>query len=146
MSKSCIDCYMWPYGVHTKTCSECHDLSNWKPNLPDNVTDINLGSKADDPLAKDDGGKLEIDLVPPQIARDIAEVRMFAVSGKYPDPEGWRRVHIRRYVNALMRHLLAFLEDNDSVDEESGIPHYKHAACNMAFICELKKEANNEIN
>lgn len=23
------------------------------------------------------------------------------------------------------------------VDTESGIPHYKHMACNMAFICEM---------
>jgi hypothetical protein len=43
-------------------------------------------------------------------------------------------------VNALLRHTLAFWEDNSSVDEESGIPHYKHMACNLAFICELMKE------
>lgn len=61
MSKSCIDCYMWPYGVHTKTCSECHDLSNWKPNLPDNVTDINVGNKQE---AKADSGKDRPTLVP----------------------------------------------------------------------------------
>ena len=26
------------------------------------------------------------------------------------------------------------------MDEESGIPHYKHAATNMAFICEMMRE------
>lgn len=29
--------------------------------------------------------------------------------------------------------------DPDSKDDESGIPHYKHMACNMAFICDMMK-------
>ena len=29
-------------------------------------------------------------------------------------------------------------------DAESGIEHYKHMACNMAFICELMKEKAND--
>lgn len=89
---------------------------------------------------KKDAGKLEVGLVPVQIVRDIAEVRMFAVHDKYPDPDGWRRVELRRYINAMLRHTLAFWEDPNSVDEESGIPHYKHAECNWAFISELMKE------
>lgn len=89
-------------------------------------------------IAKADAGKLEIDLVPAQIARDIAEVRMYG-NAKYGDPNNWKKVELRRYVNALLRHTLEFLDDNGSVDEESGIPHYKHMACNMAFICEMMK-------
>lgn len=88
--------------------------------------------------AKSDAGKLEIDLVPMQIVRDIALVRMYG-NAKYGDPQNWKRVELRRYINALLRHLLAFLEDNGSTDEESGIEHYKHMACNMAFICEMMK-------
>lgn len=89
--------------------------------------------------AKADAGKLELDLVPVQIVRDIAQVRMYGTA-KYHDPENWRKVELRRYINALLRHTLAFIEDPDSVDEESGIPHYKHMACNMAFICQIMKE------
>ena len=77
--------------------------------------------------------------MPRQIIRDIAEVRGFGVM-KYSDPENWRRVEIERYRDALMRHLLAYLDDPDSVDEESGIQHWKHAACNLSFICELEHE------
>lgn len=88
--------------------------------------------------AKADGGKLELDLVPMQILRDVAEVRMYG-NKKYGDPENWRTVELRRYVNALLRHTLAFVEDYASRDEESGIEHYKHMACNMAFICEMMK-------
>ncbi len=88
--------------------------------------------------AKADQGKLELALVPVQIIRDIAEVRMYG-NKKYGDPNNWKTVELRRYVNALLRHTLAFVEDYESVDEESGIEHYKHMACNMAFICEMMK-------
>ena len=90
-------------------------------------------------VAKADDGKLEIDLVPMQIVRDIAEVRMYG-NRKYGDPENWRQVELRRYINALLRHTLAFAESANSIDEESGIPHYKHMACNAAFICHMMAE------
>lgn len=89
--------------------------------------------------AKADRGKLELDLVPVQIIRDIAQVRMYGTA-KYHDPDNWRQVELRRYINAMLRHTLAFLEDIRAVDEESGLPHYKHAECNWAFISELMKE------
>ena len=34
----------------------------------------------------------------------------------------------------MMRHLLHYISDPKSVDEESGYPHLWHAACNMAFL------------
>ena len=90
-------------------------------------------------FAKADNGKLQISLVPMQINKDIAEVRMYGTN-KYNSPNNWAIVEMQRYVDALLRHLIAFIEDNNSVDEESGIPHYKHAATNMAFICEMMRE------
>ena len=101
--------------------------------------DIIWHKTGDVPSAKDDGGKAEIDLVPMQIVRDIAQVRMYG-NQKYGDPENWKSVELRRYVNALLRHTLAFAENVNAVDEESGIAHYKHMACNLAFICEMMKE------
>ena len=88
--------------------------------------------------AKHDEGKLQLSLVPVQIVRDIAEVRMYG-NKKYGDPESWRAVEKQRYVDAMLRHLLAYLEDPDGVDQESGIPHYKHCVCNWAFICEMER-------
>jgi hypothetical protein len=89
--------------------------------------------------AKADAGKLQIHMVPMQIVRDIAEVRMYGTK-KYGDENNWRKVELMRYVDALLRHTLAFVEDIYSVDEESGIPHYKHMACNQSFISELMRE------
>lgn len=91
---------------------------------------------------KADDGKLQIRMVPPQIVRDIAVIREYG-NRKYNDPHSWRRVEVDRYVDALLRHTLDFIEDYYSVDEESGHYHYQHMACNMAFLCELLKEGNN---
>lgn len=95
--------------------------------------------------AKADAGKLKITLVPRQIIWDIAAVRMYG-NKKYPEggPENWRQVEVERYKDALLRHLLAYLDDPLSVDEESGLPHRWHMECNMAFIAELEKELTNE--
>lgn len=89
--------------------------------------------------AKRDEGKLQLSLVPTQIIRDIAEVRMYG-NKKYGDPDNWKNVEMERYIDALYRHFLAFMDDPKSIDEESGIPHYKHMACNMAFICHMMKD------
>lgn len=93
--------------------------------------------------AKYDAGKVRPSLVPVQIIWDVAEIREYGVK-KYADPENWRKVELQRYIDALYRHWLAFLEDKHSKDPESNIEHYKHMACNMAFICELMKEENND--
>ena len=106
-----------------------------------NVADTNVGNTLDQ-TAKSDAGKLQLTLVPTQIIRDIAEVREYGVK-KYADSENWKRVELERYRDALYRHLLEYLDDHNGVDEESGIPHYKHIACNMAFICELEQQIRN---
>lgn len=92
-----------------------------------------------DQSAKADNGKPKLTLVPRQIIYDICEVREYG-NKKYHDPDNWRNVEIERYRDALFRHFMAYLDDPDGVDEESGIPHYKHMACNMAFICEMEKK------
>lgn len=92
---------------------------------------------APDQTAKQDAGKLQITLVPTQIIRDIAEVRMYG-NKKYGSSDNWKNVEPVRYRDALMRHLLAYIDDPKSIDTESGLPHLWHAACNMAFLCEME--------
>ena len=94
-------------------------------------------SKMPDQTAKQDAGKLQITLVPTQIIRDIAEVRMYG-NKKYGSADNWKNVEPVRYRDALMRHLLAYIDDPKSIDAESGLPHLWHAACNMAFLCEME--------
>ena len=88
-------------------------------------------------FAKDTKGKAKITLAPMQILKDVAEVREYGVK-KYGSVDSWKEVPIEDYRDALFRHLLEYIKDPNGVDKESGIKHYKHIACNLAFICEME--------
>lgn len=92
-----------------------------------------------DQEAKADGGKPQLTLVPRQIIFDIAKIREYGVK-KYKDPDNWKRVSPERYRDAAFRHFMAYLDDPYGVDEESGLPHLAHLACNIAFLCEMQKD------
>lgn len=94
-----------------------------------------------DQTAKADVGKLQLTLVPTELIRAVAVVRMYG-NKKYPEggPDNWRRVEPQRYRDALFRHLLSYLDDPKGTDPESGLPHLWHLACNIAFLCELERE------
>lgn len=94
-----------------------------------------------DQTIKADAGKPKLSLVPTEIINQIAKVREYGIN-KYPDggPNNWRNVEIERYKDAAYRHLLAYIADPTGVDEESGLPHLSHLACNVAFLCDLEKD------
>lgn len=93
-----------------------------------------------DQTAKKDAGKLELTLVPRQMFRHIARVRMYAVHEKYKHKpsDSWKEVEIERYRDAAFRHWLAYLDDPHGVDDESGLPHLWHLECNLAFLDEME--------
>ena len=98
-----------------------------------------LGFKINIPqyqVAKADEGKAPISLVPMEIVWAIAWIRKYG-NEKYGDPDNWKTVEPERYRDALMRHILHYISDPKSVDEESGYPHLWHAACNMAFLMNM---------
>lgn len=88
--------------------------------------------------AKADAGKPQLTLVPRAILPAIARVREYGTM-KYGDPENWKQVDKQRYCDAMFRHLLSYLDDPTGTDEESGLPHLWHLACNVAFLCELEE-------
>lgn len=92
-----------------------------------------------DQTVKADQGKARLSLVPRKILFDIARVREYG-NNKYPDggPDNWKRVEKWRYQDAMFRHMCAYLDDPDGVDEESGLPHLWHLAYNVAFLCEME--------
>lgn len=91
----------------------------------------------DTQTAKSDQGKPRLTLVPRSIIWDIAVIREYG-NRKYGDPENWRQVEPERYRDAMMRHMMEYLDDPKGVDEESGLPHLWHLACNVAFLCEME--------
>lgn len=92
-----------------------------------------------DQNAKGDAGKPKLSLVPRKIIFDIAKIREYGNS-KYPEGgvDNWKKVEPERYRDAAFRHFLAYLDDPYGVDEESGLPHLWHLACNIAFLCEME--------
>ena len=87
--------------------------------------------------AKADAGKQRPTLVPTSLIRAVAAIREYGCQ-KYHDPENWRQVEPQRYRDAAYRHWLAYLDDPQGVDEESGLPHLWHLACNVAFLIEME--------
>lgn len=119
-----------------KYATECrgdnlNEYTHWEPDC--DMEETNQAVKAD-------AGKPQLTLVPRQILFDIAKVRAFGVK-KYGDPDNWKKVEIQRYRDAAFRHFMAYLDDPDGTDAESGLSHLSHLACNIAFLCELEKNA-----
>lgn len=114
---------------HTLYC-----IMNPHLNLNNETSDLPSDSEA-----KLDHGKPKLTLVPRQIIFDIARIREYGVK-KYKDPDNWKRVSVERYRDAAFRHFMSYLDDPYGVDEESGLPHLAHLACNIAFLCELQKQ------
>lgn len=100
-------------------------------------TDIYNEAPGSDQTAKVDAGKPMLTLVPRGIIWAIACIRMYG-NKKYGDSENWRQVEPQRYRDAAFRHFLHYLDDPEGIDEESGLPHLWHLACNVAFLCELE--------
>ena len=86
---------------------------------------------------KADQGKPCPSLVPVSLIEAVTAIRMYG-SQKYGDPENWRKVEPQRYRDALYRHWLAYLK-GEKCDQESGLPHLWHLACNAAFLIEMEE-------
>lgn len=124
------------------TCSTIKIYNGRRKNLKDEFIEVSNIM----PSCKDTKGKPKLSLVPPQILFDIAEVREYG-NQKYPNggKDNWKRVDINDYKDALLRHTLKYLQDPKGKDSESGIEHYKHMACNIAFICEMENEKEEQL-
>lgn len=100
-----------------------------------------MADKVTDGL-KHDGEKPRLDLVPPEIIEAVGKVMTHGVS-KYGEGN-YRKVEPKRYRAALMRHICKWLKNPHGIDEDSGLPHLYHIACNVAFLLELDKEQKKE--
>ena len=110
------------YDFSTRLCYSCHH------NAKDLTPAKSKGIKFDD-------GKLQFSLIPPEIKLYLAEVLTFGAK-KYA-PNNWQKIDVKRYYDALERHMNAFQLGEEN-DEESGMHHLKHALTNMMFITWLE--------
>lgn len=119
-----VKCNACPSEFKPKKCEQC-----WEQEYKPSAMDVDQEAKAD-------AGKLQPTLVPPSLVKAVATVRGYGTR-KYGDPENWKKVDAQRYKDALYRHWLAYLNGEER-DEESGLPHLWHLACNAAFLIEME--------
>lgn len=95
---------------------------------------------------KNDGGKLLAGLVIQDFGLALLQVSGVGTYGasKYA-PKNWLLLEEgeRRYLNALMRHLL--LSETEELDPETGISHLSHAAWNILAVVELKERRKDKV-
>lgn len=88
---------------------------------------------------KADKGKIRWGLMPSYCLERIAEVFTYGAI-KYED-DNWKYVEKERYVDALFRHIHAWMQGEKN-DKESGLHHLAHAGANILFL--LWKEREEE--
>jgi len=86
---------------------------------------------------KDDAEKLLWSLLPFDALESTIKVLMHGAK-KY-SPDNWRKVEKERYVDALLRHIIAFL-NGEAIDPDSGQSHLAHATCCILFLNSLYKD------
>tara|TARA_Y100000310_G_scaffold330229_1_gene401530 strand:- start:2693 stop:3076 length:384 start_codon:yes stop_codon:yes gene_type:complete len=86
--------------------------------------------------SKFDGGKPSLSMISSRALLEEAKVMNYGEQ-KY-DRDNWRKgMAWTRFIDAAMRHILAFNE-GESIDEESGLHHLAHARCCLAFLLEYE--------
>lgn len=79
-------------------------------------------------------GKAELHQVPTSLKLAVAKTLMYGAQ-KY-EKGNWRKgMSWTAVSDCLERHMASWL-DGEETDEESGLPHLYHAACNIAFLIE----------
>ena len=81
---------------------------------------------------KHDQGKPQISLIPAEAIEGCAAALTFGANkyGKHNFRDG---MHYSRLLDACMRHILAYLR-NEDLDPESGLSHIHHAMANLAML------------
>lgn len=90
---------------------------------------------------KYDAGKPRLDLLPPKAVMALGEVMTYGAA-KY-GADNWQGVASERYTAALLRHLMAYM-DGEETDAESGLPHLWHVLTNAAFAVAITERRREE--
>jgi len=87
---------------------------------------------------RDNKGKPNLAIVPMSLNVAVAEVLQRSSTdggGKYP-MHNWRKgLYFVATASCALRHIYKWLA-GEELDEETGLHHLKHAACNIAFLLE----------
>jgi len=89
---------------------------------------------------KYDDEKLRWDLLPYNTIEKVVEILTYGAK-KYAD-NNWKKIEPKRYISALMRHLVAEITGEDN-DKESGFLHLSHVVCNAIFLLWFKLKGDD---
>ena len=128
------------YHANGKTYSISFDNESifhwWGMLIIDYDQFVNVNNMVPDQTVKHDAGKPQLTLVPTGVIRAIAAVRAYGIQVRGGN-DSWRSVDAVRLRDAAYRHWLAYLDEPDGVDADSGLPHLWHCVTNMAFLVEM---------
>ena len=130
------DAHGWssPNGVNRIECPDATTKSiKYALGLLDHWARKNHSKPQRDQTKKSDAGKRPWELVPWGPLGRVVDVLAYG-AGKY-GARSWQSLDEprERYSGALMRHAVAVM-DGEWSDEESGLPHWAHVACNALFL------------
>lgn len=81
---------------------------------------------------KYDNDKPRLELIDPLFTEELARILTFGAK-KY-ESENWRKgIKYTRIIASIKRHILEF-EKGNNLDNETGLSHVVHAACNTMFL------------
>lgn len=101
---------------------------------------------------KDDGGKVRLDLVPPELIFAVGDILTFGAK-KYADRNWEKGMKWGRVFGALMRHLWSWWGGKgpttksflfNETDEETTRSHLWHAGCCIAFLIAYEERGIGE--
>ena len=83
---------------------------------------------------KYDSSKLRWTLLPFKEVEEVVKVLEHGAN-KY-ESFNWQKVEKKRYIDATLRHLVAYLKGEflDDEKEGSGLSHLAHAICSLLFV------------
>lgn len=86
-----------------------------------------------DQSQKKDAGKLPWHLFPYDAAREVVRVLQFGAN-KYRE-RGWEDgIQFSRVYGAIQRHAVAWFQDREDDDPETGLSHLAHLGCEVLFL------------
>lgn len=122
-------------------------VSSTAPNTDENKVEMNGSDNSEakhwNQERKADAGKLRMGLIPTTAYKAMAAV-LTKGAVQYGD-NTWQEVEPDRYEDALLRHLVKYMDEPDGLDDKSGLPHISHVLINAMFlndfvVKELQKE------
>ena len=116
-----------------KKSDNSYELPSYEEWLREQATDTSRTyNTVRDQSIKADGNKLRMELIPTSAYIGLGRVLTHGAE-KY-SPNSWQNVEYERYIGALIRHLVAFIDDPTGRDTDSGLLHIEHLLANAVFL------------